>query len=621
MVLTRVGGRARRGLALLACALLAAIAPAQPAPEDAPSGSLAPPVATPELAPRALGAEELDATNLARMALRFQLDQLALETLGATRAPALVLGVALQGQDVFLEAYGSRTPGGPPASLDDPLWLGALGRTLTAVAELSAGTRPEDDAGYRALVFDPLGMAHASAALEADDAYEAATLPPHAFRDGVLAPLAPPGGGPPADGEPSVGDGPPLADRLRASARDLMALAQALTDPEPPGPLAAGVRDALLAVVARDHPALPGRTPGFAASVLAGHGVLRSDGEPPGARVSLVVLPDVALAVFVYLNAEAWPAGDPLVAISGARDAPGALIEAVLLTLLGDAREAASPERPWPPVAAATNPPTPGAYRVARHPDDAPERALAALQPTFALRAVEGTADGAVRLVPPPTFAEPITFARAQDGVWRSARDGAPLVSGHDDAGAPRLLLHLGSALALERVAPLERRDVALASWGLAIAAAAAVLVSWPLGAVLRRRRREPRTWDRSAQGALGRALRHLRAHTRVNAALTLALAGGLAWLAGTARTQATAPLAAAQLEAALPWLHAAAVPLALLLAIALLRTLLAAFAHPGAGWRWVWHALANLAFAAAWSQGWVWQLWSPAAIAARWLG
>ncbi len=602
MAPTSVGGTARPRLQALAFAFLIAVAAAQPAPEGAAPDSLPPPMATPDLTPRALEAEELDPGTLARMALRFQLDQLALETLGATRAPALVLGVALQGQTVFLAPYGSRTPGGPPASLDDPLWLGALGHTLTAVAELTAGVAPENDDAYRRLVFGPLGMANASADVGVDDAYEAATLPAHGLRGGVLEPLAP------------AAAAPPVADRLRASARDLMAFAEALTDPEPRAGLAAGVRDALLADVERVHPAMPGRTPGFSASVLAGHRVLRRDGDPPGARASLVVLPEYALSLLVYLNAEAPPAGDPLVATSGVRDARDALLEAILVALLGDARDPAAPEGPWPAVTAATNPPTPGHYRLARYPADAPDRALAALQPTFDLRAVD---DGsAVRLTPPQAVAEPITFARAPDGVWRSARDGAPLVSTPVGQDRPRLLVHLGSTLTLERVAPLERRAVGLASWAAAIAAAAVVLISWPLGAVLRWRRREPRAWDRSAQGTLGRALRHLRVHSRVNAALTLALASGIAFLATTARSQVAPPLADA-----LPWLHAAAVPLALLLAITWLRTLLAAVAHPQAGWRWAWHALANLAFAAAWLQGWVWQLWSPAAIAARWLG
>jgi len=615
-----VGGTARHRLLALALAFLIASAAAQPAPDRAPPGTLAPPTATPELTPRALETDELDPSTLARMALRFQLDQLALEVLGTTRAPTLILGVALQGQTIFLEAYGSRTPGGPPASLDDPLWLGALGRTLTAVGELSAGTVPEDDATYRAVVFGPLGMPSASANLEAGDAYDAATLPPHGLRDGVLEPLsdAKTASGAVAPG----GDASPVADRLRASARDLMAFAQALTDPEPPAVLAGGVRDALLADVVRDHPALPGRTPGFAASVLAGQPVLRRDADPPGARAALVVLPDVALALFVYLNADAPPAGDPLVAASGVRDAPLALLEAILLALLGDARDPSAPERPWPAVTAATNPPAPGDYRVARYPATDPERALAALQPTFTLRAAGGDAEGAgaggaVRLTPPPAFAEPITFTRAPDGVWRSERDGAPLVSSHDGPAGSRLLLHLGSTLVLERVAPLERRDVGLASWAAGIAAALVILVSWPLGAVLRWRRREPRAWDRSTQGTLGRALRHLRVHSRINAVLILALAAGVATVAATARSQGTAP----PLAAALPWLHAVAVPLALLLAITLLRTLLAAITHPHAAWRWAWHALANLAFAAAWLQGWVWQLWSPAAIVARWLG
>jgi hypothetical protein len=605
MAPTPFGAAARRRILAPALACLVAVALAQAPNEGAAPGTLPPPLATPDLTPRALEADELDPTTLARMALRYQLDQVALEALGATRAPALILGVALQGQTVFLEGYGSRAPSGPPVALDEPLWLGALGHTLAAVVEARTGAAPDEDA-LQAQVFDPLGMTGATARVGVDAAYDAATVPPHGLRRGVLEAL----GATTVPATPDATAAP--ADRVRASALDLMAFAEALTDPDPPAPLAAGVRDALFAEGPRDHPAMPARTPGFAASVLAGHPLLRQDGDPPGARASLIVLPQFSLALFVYLNADAPPGGDPLIAASGARDAPAALLEAVLASLLGDARDAAAPERPWPAVTAATNPPAPGDYRTLRHATADAGRALAALQPIYALEA----RDGAVHLTPPPSVAEPLTFVRAQDGVWRSTRDGAPLVAARGDQERPRLLLHLGSTVALERVLPLERRDVALASWAVAVAAAVVVLFSWPLGALLRWRRREPRTWDRSSQGGLGRALRGLRVHARINAALTLALATGVGTL--TARAMATGD---APIVAALPWLHAAAVPLALLLPIALLRTLLAAVAHPQAGWRWAWHALATLAFVAAWLQGVVWHLWSPAAIAARWLG
>jgi len=606
MAPTPFGGAARRRILAPAFACLVAVVLAQPPNEGAAPGTLAPPLATPDLTPRALEPDELDPTTLARMALRYQLDQVALEVLGATRAPALVLGVALQGQTVFLEAYGSRAPSGPPMALDEPLWIGVLGHTLAAVAELRTGAAPADDDAFQTQVFGPLGMTGASARVGVDAAYDAATVPPHGLRRGVLEALT-------ATTVPATPDAAtPPADRLRASALDLMAFAEALTDPEPPAALAAGVRDALFTEGARDHPAMPGRTPGFAASVLAGHPVLRQDGDPPGGRVSLVVLPQFSLALLVVLNADAPPDGDSLVAASGARDAPAALLEVVLASLLGDGRDAAAPERPWPAVTAATNPPAPGDYRTVRPSAPDAERALAALQPIYALDA----RDGAVHLSPPASVAEPLTFVRAQDGVWRSTRDGAPLVAARGDQERPRLLLHLGSTVALERVAPLERHEVALASWAAAVAAAVVVLVSWPLGALLRWRRREPRAWDRSSQGALGRTLRGLRVHARINAALTLALATGIGTLAALALANGEAPIATA-----MPWLHAAAVPLALLLPIALLRTLLAAVAHPEAGWRWAWHALATLAFAAAWLQGVVWHLWSPAAIAARWLG
>ncbi len=94
------------------------------------------PVPTPDLAPRALGAEELDAVTVARMALRFELDAVALEVLGRSGAPGLVLGVVVEGQTVFAEAYGSAEVGGRDLPLDAPLWLASLSKPLTAVGVL-----------------------------------------------------------------------------------------------------------------------------------------------------------------------------------------------------------------------------------------------------------------------------------------------------------------------------------------------------------------------------------------------------------------------------------------------------------------------------------------------------
>ena len=686
MTLSSVGGPLRR----LALTLAVALAVAAAAFAQAPA-----PLPTPDLTPRALEPEELDPVALARMGLRYQLDQVALEVLGASRAPALVLGVALQGQTVFLEAYGSRTPGGPAVGLDDPLWLASLTMPLTAVgvlrlaargaldldadaagylpagalgppgepghrpvtlrhllthtagldhrslgltappggpapasldvvadglpprvfapgdrlsycnacylalgAVLAATTGLDDEAAYRREVFGPLGMARASVDMGADAAYEAATLPPHAHTQAGL----------------QIVEMPLLrevgAGRARASALDVMAFAEALTAPEAPPALADGVREALLGAPTRVHPALPGWTAGFAESVVLGHPVVRHDGDLPGVQAALAVVPGAGLAVFVYLNADATGEGAP--AASGQRDARSVLVEAVVRTLLGDARDPAVPERGWPSIVASANAPAPGTYRLDRYAHLGPERLFGPALLTFGLRSRGDT----LIATPPALLADPLTFTRAADGVWRNDLDGAPLVATRDAAGAPLLLTHLGITLTLEPVPWLEHPTVALASWALALAAAAIVLLSWPIGAFLRWRRREPRGWDRSAEGGLRRALVQARSLTRAAAFVVLGLAAGLFTLLRDAFTLADAPL-----DATLPWLHAGAAALALLLLAALLRVLVGAAAHPRAGWRWAWQALATLALAAAWAQGWAWQLWSPATVWARWFG
>ena len=295
-----------RRLALLLVLLALATAGAQaPAPRPAP-----------DLAPRALEPEELDAVTVARLALRYDLDGVALDVLGASGAPGLVLGVAVSGQTVFLEAYGSATVGGAPMPLDAPLWLASVSKPLTAIAVLrlaaqgrldldadaatllpdgalgppahpddgpvtvrhllthtagldvrslgltlpdgvatpsardavAAGLPPRiaapgerlvycnacylalaaivegvtgtsQEAAYAELVFEPLGFAQATIAAEADAAYEAATVPGHAVGPGGVTALAMPR---------LLESG---AGRVRASAADLMALAEALTAP------------------------------------------------------------------------------------------------------------------------------------------------------------------------------------------------------------------------------------------------------------------------------------------------------------------------------------------------------------------------------------------------------
>jgi len=684
---------ATSGAAAVVAAAVIVLAAAAVGLAQAPSAS-----PTPDLTPRALEPEELDPVTLARMGLRYQLDQVALEVLAQSRAPALVLGVALQGQTIFLEAYGSRSPGGDPVGLDDPLWLASLTKPLTAVgilrlaargeldltadaagylppgalgppadpahppvtlrhllthtagldhrslgltapagapapaslAEAAAGLPPrvfapgsrlsycsacylalsavlagavdgaagDDEAAYRLEVFAPLGMTRASVAVGVDPDYEAATLPPHAHTQAGLQAVEMPL-------LREVGAG-----RARASAQDMMVFAEALTAPEVPAGLADGVREALLGSPTRVHPALPGWTAGMAESVVLGHPVVRHDGDLPGTQASLVVVPDAGLAVFAYLNAD--PFGDGLLAASGLLDVRAVLVEAVLLTLLGDAREADAPARGWPLVAAATNPPPTGAYRLDRYPHLGAERLFGPALLPFALH----QRDQVMRLTPPAGLADALTFVRADDGVWRSQRDGAPLVATRDAAGAPLLVAHLGITLTLEPIPWFEHPAVTLGAWGLALVAAAIVLLSWPIGAFLRWRRREPRDWDRSAAGELGRALRHARRLTRVAALLVLTLAGALGWLASEAFTHADAPL-----HAALPLLHVAAALLALACLAAAARVLLGVARHPQAAWRWTWQGLVTLVFAAALAQGWIWQLWSPATVLARWLG
>lgn len=682
--------RIRTAVLLLACALFG-IAPAQGVPGPTPAER-------PDLRPRALEPEELDPVTVARIGLRYQLDRPALEVLGASRAPALILGVALQGQTVFLEAYGSRTPGGDPAGLEDPLWLASLTKPLTAVAvlrlaargaldldadaaaylppgalgppadpadrpitardllthtagldhrflglavgpddplpsswaEAAAGLPPrafapgsrlsycnacylalgamvagltglDDEAAYRQEVFEPLGMTRASVEVGVDAAYDAATLPAHAHGPSGLEVVTMPV-------LREVGAG-----RARASARDVMRLLEALTSPEAPDALAGGVREALLGDPTRVHPALPGWTAGLAESVVLGHPVLRHDGDLPGVQAAWVVVPSAGLAAFVYLNAAAAAEPhDALRAANGVVDARSALLEAVIATLLGDARDPAAPGAGWPSVAASANTPPTGVYRLDRFVHRGPERAFGPALATFTLT---GGPDE-LRVRAPLGQVAPLTFARAADGVWRSRLDGAPLVAARDAAGAPVLLTHLGITLTLERVPWLERPSVLAASWAAALVAALAVLLSWPIGAILRRRRLEPRDWDRSAVGSLGRSMGRIRALTRAAALLVLAVGAALAWLAQAALTRFDAPIAAA-----LPWLHAAAAVLAVLLAIAAVRALAGLVRHPRARWRWAWQLLVTLAFAAAWAQGWVWQFWSPAVVAARWFG
>jgi hypothetical protein len=390
-----------------------------------------------------------------------------------------------------------------------------------------------------------------------------------------------------------------------------MAFAAALTAPDPPAALGDGVREALLTPAARPHEAVPGWTLGMAESAVLGHAVVRHDGDLPGVRASLVVVPAARVAVFVYLNGAGGGDGG-LEAASGARDARAVLVEAVVARLLGDARTPDDPARGWPRPAAdlptALPAPIPGLYRFDRVAHVGPERMLAAAAPTFL---VAVAADGArVDLRPPATLAAPSSFRRDGDGVWRREADGAPLVAlpatPFDERG--RVLGHLGATAALERVAWLERPAVFVTSHAAAALAALLVLLSWPLGAFLRWRRREPRAWT------LPRAIGRVRAPARVGAVATVALLAVLGWLVARLLATGDAPL-----HATAPVLQGLALVLAVAVAVHVGTLLATAFAHPRLAVRWAWHAVVAIAFAALLTQGWVWGLWSPAALQATW--
>ena len=642
----------------------------------------------PDLAPRALEPEELDAVTVARLALRYDLDGVALDVLGASGAPGLVLGVAVAGQTVFLEAYGSATVGGAPMPLDAPLWLASVSKPLTAIAVLrlaaqgrldldadaatllpdgalgppadpddgpvtvrhllthtagldvrslgltlpegavatsardavaaglpprvaapgerlvycnacylalaaiveGATGQPQEEA-YRTLVFEPLGFAHASIAAEADAAYEAATVPGHAVGPGGVTALVMPR---------LLESG---AGRVRASASDLMVLAEALTAPEAPPALGDGVRAQLFAPAVRFGSGMPGWTLGLPESAVLGHPALRHDGDLPGVRASLLVVPGAQLAVFAFLNATGVDAG--LEAASGRRDARDVLLEAVVARILGDARASDDPARGWPPTGDAEQgaAPASGLYRFDRVARTGPERMLTAAAPVVrvAVRA------GAVEVVPPPTLAAPATYRRSSDGVFRRAGDGAPLAS---DGTPGRLLVHQGVTVGLQRVPWLQRPDVFVASHAAAAVAALLVLLSWPVGAIVRWRRREPVAWKLPA--AVWRA----RTYARVGAVAALGVLAVLIALTLQAMATSDAPLAAAA-----PVLQAFAVVLTAAVVALVLATATGAARHPRVWARWAWLALVALAFAALLVQGWTWGLWSPDALLTTWSG
>lgn len=94
-------------------------------------------LAQPDLSPRALEPEELDAATVRRAAARFELDTIVYDVLTETGIPGAVVAVALDGDVVAAEAYGTADVStGRTLTLEDPLWLASVTKTVTAIAVL-----------------------------------------------------------------------------------------------------------------------------------------------------------------------------------------------------------------------------------------------------------------------------------------------------------------------------------------------------------------------------------------------------------------------------------------------------------------------------------------------------
>jgi CubicO group peptidase (beta-lactamase class C family) len=104
----------------------------------------APSAGQPDLAPRALEPEELDAATVQRAAARFELDTIVYQVLTETGVPGAVAAVAANGELIAAEAYGTAdVASGRALTLDDPLWLASVTKVPVAIAvlDLVAGER------------------------------------------------------------------------------------------------------------------------------------------------------------------------------------------------------------------------------------------------------------------------------------------------------------------------------------------------------------------------------------------------------------------------------------------------------------------------------------------------
>lgn len=551
--------------------------------------------AQPDLAPRALEPEELDAATVQRAAVRFELDTVVYDVLTQTGVPGLVVAVAWGGELLAAAAYGTAdVASGRALTLDDPLQVGSVTKTPVAIAVLALATAglldldaPIDDllpaglvpappsgnatpltarhllthtggfderllnaldpeggpnppladvalpprvtaagdgprygnAGHHALgllleavtgndvetalgdlVFEPLGLASARLLRPADPGYDAATARGHErLATGELRPTE----------APTLSE--PTAGQLRLSGHDAAALTAALTAEPPPGPLADGVRTALISAAARAHPLALGTTLGMWEGHLLGHEVVLQPGDLAGLHTLLLVLPDSGLGVFVHVNGPESDGGT-WSTVDGLRDVRWLVAERIVDRFVGDART--------PPAAAASGSlpdaarVEAGVYRPTRLAQGGPE-ALLLLGGLAQLRVVVAS-DGAVVVRTPEGVSPARRYLPTAEGVYVREGGGDRLVASRGPRGEPLLHGELGLPVTLARVPPLQRVEVLLASTAAAVAAAVLVLISWPWGTWRRWRSRRPRGTEP------GRALVALRWTARLQALATL---------------------------------------------------------------------------------------------------
>jgi CubicO group peptidase (beta-lactamase class C family) len=640
--------------------------------------------AQPDLAPRALEPDELDAATVARLALRFELDSLVYPLLERSQVPGLVVSVAFDGAVVSAEAYGSADlAAGRALTLDDPLWLASVTKVLTAtvihdlaadgvvdlddpldrwlpwlhvpaapsgaggpvtlrhllthtagfdqrllgamrgdlaadppLADLVAHglpprVRPSGErlsycnlcyallgmvieaatggdvaTAFEDRLFRPLGLASGRLRRHGDPAADAATARPHGRSPGGIAPLT----------MPTLAD--PTAGQARLSGADVGRLLAALTSAEPPRPFARGVREALLSPAHWDHRELPGWTLGMAETHVLGHEVVAHGGDLPGAHNLLAIVPGAALAIFVHVNGESDP--ERVVATAdGMNDVRWALVEGLVGLLLGDAREPPATRAPPVGAAAAGPPPVPGPYRLATTARTSAEKLL--LGTALLQVPLVREPDGAIVLRAPPALSAERRYLPVGEGLYRRDTGGDALALDRDGTGRPIVHLSLGMPATIELVPPLERLSAVASSVGAFAVLALLVLLSWPVGAFTRWRRRSPRADDAPAP------VRGARWAARVVAVagLTVIVLVGLM----LAQSLATLTLDPRLLWATWGALAATAV------ATALLGGLTIAGAAGGTGRRatWSFHALVTLAAAALLTQALVWNLtpWS----------